>query len=37
MKRLILMRHAKAERSNPAGDFARALAERGLTDAALIG
>jgi phosphohistidine phosphatase len=37
MKRLILMRHAKAERSNPAGDFARALAERGLTDAALMG
>ncbi len=37
MKRLILMRHGKAERSNPGGDFARALADRGLSDAALMG
>lgn len=37
MKRLILMRHGKAERSNPGGDFARALAERGRADAALMG
>lgn len=37
MKRLILMRHGKAERSNPGGDFARALADRGLADAALMG
>ena len=37
MKRLILMRHGKAERSNPGGDFERALADRGLADAALMG
>jgi len=37
MKRLILMRHGKAERSNPGGDFARALTERGRLDAALMG
>ena len=37
MKRLILMRHGKAERSSPGGDFERALTERGLTDAALMG
>jgi len=37
MKRLILMRHGKAERSNVGGDFERALTERGLADAALMG
>lgn len=37
MKRLILMRHGKAERSNPGGDFQRALTERGRLDAALMG
>lgn len=37
MKRLILMRHGKAERSNPGGDFERGLAERGFNDAALMG
>lgn len=37
MKRLILMRHGKAERSNPAGDFERALADAGRKDAALMG
>ena len=37
MKRLILMRHGKAERSNPGGDFERALTERGRADAALMG
>lgn len=37
MKRLILMRHGKAERSSPAGDFERALADRGRSDAALMG
>lgn len=37
MKRLILMRHGKAERSNPGGDFERALADRGRSDAALMG
>lgn len=37
MKRLILMRHGKAERSNVGGDFERGLTERGLADAALMG
>ncbi len=37
MKRLILMRHGKAERSSPGGDFERALTERGFADAALMG
>lgn len=37
MKRLILMRHGKAERSNPGGDFERGLTERGFSDAALMG
>jgi phosphohistidine phosphatase len=37
MKRLILMRHGKAERSNAGGDFERALTDRGLADAALMG
>lgn len=37
MKRLILMRHGKAERASAGGDFDRALAERGRGDAALMG
>lgn len=38
MKTLVLMRHAKAERSAESGlDFDRALTERGRADAALIG
>ena len=37
MKRLILMRHGKAERSNPGGDFERGLTERGFNDAELMG
>jgi phosphohistidine phosphatase len=37
MKRLILMRHGKAERSNPGGDFERSLTDRGAADAALMG
>jgi phosphohistidine phosphatase len=38
MQRLILLRHAKAERSAPSGeDFDRALADRGRTDARLMG
>jgi phosphohistidine phosphatase len=38
MKRLILLRHAKAERSAPSGrDFDRPLNPRGLTDAARTG
>ncbi|MDQ0466657.1 phosphohistidine phosphatase [Caulobacter ginsengisoli] len=36
MQRLILMRHGKAERSAPGGDAARALTERGRSDAALM-
>jgi phosphohistidine phosphatase len=36
MQRLIIMRHGKAERSAPGGDAARALTERGRTDAALM-
>ena len=36
MRRLILMRHAKTERSNASGDHARRLVERGRTDARLI-
>lgn len=38
MRRLILMRHAKAERGSATGeDFDRALSERGVADAALMG
>jgi len=38
MKRLILLRHAKAERSAPSGrDFDRPLSPRGLSDAAKAG
>ncbi len=37
MKRLILMRHGKAERSNAGGDFERGLTDRGRQDAALMG
>jgi phosphohistidine phosphatase len=38
MDRLILMRHAKAERRAASGeDFARSLTEAGRTDAALVG
>lgn len=38
MRRLILLRHAKAQRSAPSGeDFDRPLAPQGRTDAALIG
>jgi len=37
MKRLILMRHGKAERTNAGGDFERGLTERGAADAALMG
>jgi phosphohistidine phosphatase len=38
MKRLILLRHAKAERSAPSGrDFDRPLSPRGLDDAARAG
>jgi phosphohistidine phosphatase len=38
MRRLVLFRHAKAERNAPSGeDFDRELTERGLHDARLIG
>ena len=38
MNRLILLRHAKAERTAPSGeDFDRALSERGRRDARLMG
>ena len=37
MKRLILMRHGKAERSSPGGDVERALTGRGRADALLMG
>src|SRR3954462_244595 len=38
MRRLLLLRHAKTERSQPGeGDIGRALIERGRKDAALIG
>ena len=38
MQRLILLRHAKAERTAPSGDdFDRALSERGKRDARLMG
>ncbi|HEX8232834.1 MAG TPA: histidine phosphatase family protein [Caulobacteraceae bacterium] len=37
MRRLILMRHAEAERSSGLGDFARELTEAGRLDAALVG
>jgi phosphohistidine phosphatase len=37
MRRLILMRHAKAHRDDPAGDRARALTELGRADAQRAG
>lgn len=37
MHRLILMRHADAERASPQGDRERALSERGRQDAARMG
>ncbi len=38
MRRLVLMRHSKAERHSAGGsDFDRALTERGRSDAALMG
>jgi phosphohistidine phosphatase len=37
MKTLLLLRHAKTEKSAPEGDKARALTERGERDAATIG
>lgn len=37
MKRLVLMRHAKAEHYNAGGDHARELAPRGRSDAANAG
>jgi phosphohistidine phosphatase len=37
MRRLILMRHAKAHRDDPAGDRARALTELGRADARRAG
>lgn len=37
MDRLILMRHAKAERRSAGGDFERALTEGGRADAAIMG
>jgi phosphohistidine phosphatase len=37
MKRLILMRHGKAERTSAGGDVDRALTDRGRADAALMG
>lgn len=37
MHRLLILRHAKTERSNPGGDHARRLVERGRSDAARMG
>ena len=37
MQRLILMRHAQAEKSAPGGDIDRALSERGRADALAMG
>lgn len=37
MRRLLLLRHAKAVQDNGEGDFARALNERGRKDSALVG
>jgi len=37
MLQLLLLRHAKTERSSPDGDHGRALTKRGMTDSALIG
>jgi len=37
MLQLILLRHAKTERSSPDGDHGRALTKRGMTDSVLIG
>lgn len=37
MKKLILMRHAKSDWSQPAGDFGRPLMPSGIADAGLVG
>jgi phosphohistidine phosphatase len=37
MLQLLLLRHAKTERSSPDGDHGRALTKRGMTDSVLIG
>jgi len=37
MKKLILMRHAKSDWSQPAGDFERPLLPSGIEDAGLVG
>lgn len=37
MRRLILLRHAKAESASASGDFDRGLTDRGRRDAALMG
>lgn len=37
MHRLLILRHAKTERSNPGGDHARRLVDRGQRDAARMG
>lgn len=37
MRRILLLRHAKTERTNPAGDHARRLIERGQEDAERMG
>lgn len=37
MKKLILMRHAKSDRSDLSNDFERPLSERGLTEAPQMG
>lgn len=37
MKKLILMRHAKSDWSQPAGDFGRPLTSSGIADAGLVG
>ena len=37
MLQLLLLRHAKTERSSPDGDHGRPLTKRGMADAALVG
>ncbi|MBM3608880.1 MAG: histidine phosphatase family protein [Alphaproteobacteria bacterium] len=37
MRRLLILRHAKTERSNPGGDHARRLLDRGREDAVRMG
>lgn len=37
MRRLLILRHAKTERTNPGGDHARQLIERGRQDAQAMG